>query len=288
MELPALTEKPESICEACRKHVQAVVDDSPAVWDSLHGALGDRSMRAGQERVAGTKNPPIPIDVEVDAVKDALADWLVAAAARVAELLNVDDPQPKSRIDREQRRIVGACTKLVSPHVDALLAAPAESVTVWRKTGESRTFVDKTGIDICLEIVRCHRVAHAILGDQHIHQSVQLPCPNCHARRCSRTVTTRKNGDVDDLIACAECKSSWTYEIYQFRCRRDAEDMEDAKLEAQERQSFTELIEQERTARELAEYLLAELRWKFSLALDCPNISAAEFATAVIDVKAAS
>lgn len=258
VELPALTEKPDTVCEGCRRHIQTVIDDSLTVWDSLHDALGDAAMRAAQERVNGTKSPPIPIDVEVDAAKDSLADWLIVAAARVAELLNVEDPQPKSRIDQEQRRIIDACTRLISPHLEQLLESPADTVTVWRKTGESTTFVDKTGVDICMEIVRCHRVAHAILGDQHIHQSMQLPCPNCHARRCARTVTTRKSGDIDDLVACGECKSGWTYAIYQFRCRRDAEDMEATKMDVKERQQFETDLETERGCREVAEWLAAE------------------------------
>ncbi|MDP7703200.1 MULTISPECIES: hypothetical protein [unclassified Mycobacterium] len=283
VELPAITEKPDTLCDSCRRNVHTVITESLTVWDSLHNALGDRAMRGSSERISGTKTPPIPIDVEVDAAKDALAEWLIAAAARVSEYLNTDTPQPKSRIDREQRRIVQACTRLVEPNIDRLLQAPAETVTVWRKTGESTTYVDKTGIDIALEIVRCHRVAHAILGDQNTHQSVQLACPNCHTRRCSRTVTHRKNGGVDDFVACAECKSSWTFEIYQFRCRRDAEDMEATHMDAEKLKQFETTIEDERTKRTWAEWLLAEMTWKFTLALDCPNVSAADFANAVLE-----
>ena len=283
VEQPAITEKPDTLCDTCRRNVQTVVSESLTVWDSLHDALGDRAMRGGSERISGTKTPPIPIDVEVDAAKESLAEWLIAAAARVSEYLNTDAPQPKSRIDREQRRIVEACVRLVEPNIDRLLEAPADTVTVWRRTGESTILVDKNGIDIALEIVRCHRVAHAILGDLHIHQAVQLPCPNCHTRRCARTVTHRKNGAVDDFIACSECKSSWTFEIYQFRCRRDAEDMEATKMDTQERKHFETTVESERSKRLQAEWLLAEMTWKFTLALDCPNVSAADFANAVLE-----
>lgn len=246
-----LTEKPDTLCTGCISSLRRFIDEAPETWLSLQEALGDRSMRAG-EKVSGTKSPPIPIDVEVDAAKEALTEWLIAAAARVAETMGVDDPQPKSRTDDEQHRIIDACTRLVAPNVDRLLDSPMDAVTVWRRTGESTTFVDMSGVDIALELDKVNTRIRRILGTTTPKQWLSLYCPDCDTKTLYRTVDVRGDGKVRDEVSCATCQLSWPYERYSQLCLIVAkeDEMQRAELEKQ--------LADER----LRSWLTAESLWK--------------------------
>lgn len=244
------TEKPDSLCDGCISSIERFIEEATKTWDSLQEALGDRSMRGG-EKVSGTKSPPIPIDVEVDAAKEALTEWLVVAAARVAETMNVDDPQPKSRTDVEQRRIVDACSRLITPNIDRLLDSPPDSVTVWRKTGESLTYVDMAGTDIGLELDKVNTRIRRILGTTTPKQWLTLYCPDCDTKTLYRTVDVRGDGNVRDEIACATCPLKWPYERYQQLCLIIAQEDEMQRAE----------LEQQLADERLRAWLTAEKLW---------------------------
>jgi hypothetical protein len=241
---------------------------------ALSVAIGDKRVGAS-EKVSGSKSPPIPLNVDVEAAQEAVVWWLQIAAARIAEKLGIDEPEAQSRITTEHARIVEACVRLLRPHVDTLLASPEDSVRVWRRTGESSSFVDKSGIDIAAELVRAHRNARRILGATTPRFRLSMPCPACSSPSLFRRVDKTDAG-VRDEVSCDACRVMWTHDHYLRLVSIFVAD----EQERQEREDMAINLELQQRA-ELAEYLLAEKVWQMSLARDCTDISAADFFTAL-------
>lgn len=294
---PAVTAKPQTLCDECTRTVTWAINDLPAMWVALHIAIGDQTRHQAQ-RVSASRTAPINLNADVDALKVAIVEWLVAAAAPIAEALNVDDPRPRNNTDTEHARIVDACTRIIAPHIDRLIALPADDVTIWLTGAETeypgeRFHVDDNGVphrgtarrvmtgpDLALKLTHLHGVARSMLAITTPRDKLPLPCPYCNQYELSRSQRTislvsGKSKDVDQ-IDCGTCGLSWPYERYQQLCliwvRED--EMEREKLQKQ--------LDEEKQRRELAEWLLAKREWQFSLALDCPDVSASEFAKTVL------
>lgn len=239
--LPAKTEAPDTLCRACVKALERALEELPQLWVRLQLALGDKHTGQGQ-KVSGTRTLPIPLSTAAEELQAGIVEWLCAAAARVAEQLNADDPQPTSRITAEHARIVQACIRLITPHIDKLLASETDAVTVWGREGDATTLTDMSGVDIALELKRLHKRAKLLLegpGGQR-----DLPCPLCESLTVHRHVYKNIAGKVHDIVVCDSCGKDWDYERYGQICEvaerhineEDAEDEVDeqqvAELEA--------------------------------------------------------
>jgi hypothetical protein len=295
----AITEKPDSLCARCRGAISLAFNDITETWLALHMAIGDQTRRSAP-KVSGSRTPPINLNTDVDALKMSIVEWLVAAAARVAETLNTDDPHPRNNTDTEHVRVVIACSKLIEPNVDALTAAPADDTMVWLPASETaypgeRKYIDDnghehhgvgivrlTGLQIAHRIVELRRKARSLLAMTAPNDKLSLPCPGCNQCELSRRHILTISGKEVDEIHCGNCALTWPYDRYRQLC------LIVVKEDEMERDKLHKQLETERLHRETAEWLLAEMKWHFTLALECRNVSAAEFAAAVLETKAAS
>ncbi|TDO18149.1 hypothetical protein EV580_1331 [Mycobacterium sp. BK086] len=295
---PALTSEPSSVCEACLYAFERAIDDMVETWLSLHVAIGDSGRRISQ-KVSGSPSAPINVNTDVDALKVSIVEWMVGAAAAVADTLNASAPKPTNNSDTEQIRTLVACTALIGPHVDTLLSLGDCEVSVWLGAAETdfpgesveyqsefgtvyipNTVVDDyTGLQIAQHLTVLRRRARKLLaltspGDK---EWLSLPCPRCNASRSLTRRHEKQPGHKEiDQINCANCKLDWPYEQYRnltlIWVRKD--EMEREKLEKE--------LAKTKARAELAEWLLAQREWQISLALDCPDVTAAEFAATIL------
>lgn len=289
----APTTHPDRLCDACIGNARHAVDNMLTTWHELNNALGEANRQAGQH-VSISRAAPIPINTEADALKMAITDWLVAAAARLCEPLNIEqEPRPRNNTDLEHARTITACRRIITPHIDQLAALPPEDVMVWRTPTETqypgeRLYTDEngdthhgikitamSGAELALQLIQTRRKARAFLEDNSPADKLDLPCPRCSEYKLTRRHEHR-NGKQIDEIDCGECGLSWPWEQYRnltkIWVRED--EMEREKLQKQ--------LDTERSRRELAEWLLAKREWQLTLALDCTDVSAAAYAATVL------
>lgn len=298
--VPAHTEAPDTLCAACTQGVAWVIDDMAGVWTALHMAIGDQTRRVGQ-KVTTSRNPPINLNTDADALKTSIVEWLVGAAAIVAAKLNIDDPRPRNNTDTEHARVVLACTRILSPHVDDLLTRPADYVMVWSSGAETEApgehhYLDTNGIlhdgvridhlsgvQFALQLTELRHKARKLLNLTSSSDKLSLPCPYCNEYELVRTHRLKyssgelsMNHDEMDRVDCGNCGRDWPYSRYQHLCQILAED-EEMKSEELQKQL-------DDTARELAwaKWLLAKREWQFALALECTDIPASVWAETVL------
>lgn len=290
---PAVTAHPERLCDPCIGAARHAVTDMHATWRQLNDALGEANRDAGA-RVSTSRAAPIPINTQADALKMSITEWLVVAATRLCEPLNIDqEPRPHNNTDLEHSRVITACTRIIEPHIDHLAALPAEHIVVWRTPAETqypgeRRYTDETGAvhhgikitpmsgaELALQLTETRRKARAFLEDNSPADKLDLPCPRCTEYKLTRRHEHR-NGKQIDEIDCGACGLSWPWEQYRNLTRiwvREDE-MEREKLQKQ--------LDTERSRRELAEWLLAKREWQINLALDCTDVSASAYAATIL------
>ncbi|WP_156749638.1 hypothetical protein [Mycobacterium sp. E1747] len=280
------------LCESCTGAARYAVSDMVETWLSLHLAIGDTSRRLNQ-KVSISRSAPINLNTDADALKTSIVEWLVAAAARVAETLNCEEPSPRNNTDAEHARVVLACTRILEPNIDTLIGLPAGEVMVWLSAAETqypgeRFYVDDhgtphigvkvttmTGAELALKLVKLRSKARSFLALTTPKDKLSLPCWRCNQLELTRR-HERRGTTVIDQVDCAACEKSWPYEQYQniIAIRVKEDEMEREKLQKQ--------LDSERTRREIAEWLLAERDWQLSLAFDFPDVSASVFVTTIL------
>jgi hypothetical protein len=231
-------------------------------------------------------------------------EWVSAAAARVAEQLNIqpDDDHPgveaRNSTDAEAARVMIACTRLLGPNIDRLIEQPPDEVMVWLTAKETQypgewKYVDENGVtyagihvesmsgaELALKLIDLRRKARAFLSLTTPLDKLSLPCFRCNQFELTRTHRTinlvnGKTREIDE-INCSACSLHSTYEHYQNLIAiwvRDDE-MEREKLQKQ--------LDSEKERRELAEWMLAKRDWQLNLALDCTDVSAAAYAATIL------
>lgn len=298
MRQAALIEQEHGLCDGCRNNVEHTINDLTETWLALHMAIGDTSRRLNQN-VSISRAAPINLNTEADALKVAIVEWVSAAAARVAEQLNIqrDDDRPgveaRNATDTEAARVMIAATRILGPNIDRLIELPADNVMVWLTSKETQypgelKYVDEngtthigwrvepmTGAELALKLIELRRKARSFLALTTPLDKLSLPCPRCNQYELTRKHERRRNREIDQ-IDCGACSLNWPYEQYRNLTLiwvRDDE-MEREKLQKQ--------LDTERERREMAEWVLAKREWQLSLALDCTDVSAAAYAATIL------
>lgn len=279
------------LCEGCTRSAAHAIDDMAETWLALHMTIGDSSRN--NQKVSISREAPIVINAEADALKMSIVEWLVAAAAGVSEVLNVEPPQPRNNTDAEHARVIVACARILVPNITKLVTLPAEHVMVWLSAAETqypgeRFYLDElgtphigvkvtsmTGAELALKIIQIRRKARRFLMLTTPQDKLSLPCPRCNEYQLSRRHEKHGSREIDQ-IDCGACQLSWPYEQYRNLT------LIWVKEDEMERDKLQKQLDSEKTRREWAEWLLAKREWQFALALDCPDVSASQFAATVL------
>lgn len=289
------------LCEACRNVAEHTINDLTETWLALHIAIGDTSRRLNQ-KVTISRAAPINLNTDADALKVSIVEWVSAAAARVADQLNIQHdyehagPEPRNNSDTEHARALIAAARILGPNIDKLIAQPSDAVTVWLTPaesdhpGESIPYTSPTGqtayrpntrvqpmsgAELALKLIELRLKARSFLMLTTPADKLSLPCPRCNQYELTRRHERRGSREVDQ-IECGACDLNWPYEQYRNLTLiwvRDDE-MEREKLQKQ--------LDTEKSLRELAEWLLAKREWQITLALDCTDVSASAFAATIL------
>lgn len=259
------------LCDACVRRVQYAVEDLPADYVALHVSLGEASGVGGM-KVNSTPTPAIPIDAHKFAVMTAISENLDRAAEIVSEALNCDPPSGKTapRLDKAAR--------MVATNLPKLLEAGEVDCWVWERcdsrcgkngcdTGEHLRLSERNGVQIALALREVHRRACGIIGELEKILRIERLCGECGAPRIYQDPTT-------NIVFCRDCGFDWTEEMLGLAGRM---------IKEKEREKHEMAINQELETRALnAEWCLAELQWKISLAQEYPGVSAVDFVQAIL------
>jgi hypothetical protein len=293
------------LCDACRSNVEHTVNDLTETWLALHMAIGETGRRLNQ-KVTISRAAPINLNTDADALKVAIVEWVSAAAARVAEQLNIryddddDSNEPKARnsTDSENARAIITAVRILAPNIDRLLDLPPDNVLVWLTPKETqypgeRKYIDENGLihvgtrvepmsgaELALKLIEVRRKARSFLSLTTPLDKLSLPCFRCNEFELTRTHRTinlvnGKTREIDE-INCSACSLHSTYEHYQNLIAIWVKDDE------MEREKLQKQLDSERERRELAEWVLAKREWQLSLALDCTDVSAAAYAATIL------
>jgi hypothetical protein len=212
---PAKTAAPDTLCEGCRRGVEYATEDLPGGYVSLRRALGDKSQ-SSEQMVNGTRNPPIPIDVEKERVLCDIVAALSDAADIVSDALQCDPPGGS-----EPHR-VEACAVMVGPNISKLLAAEPQDVWVWDKSGEKRRLTEQSGVDVALILMRLPSQVRNALREGPRNIKVHEPCPECHFPFLTHEVADTPG--VMNPVVCPSCKQDWSDHTFGLLGRRMQED----------------------------------------------------------------
>ncbi|WP_141681714.1 hypothetical protein [Mycobacterium malmoense] len=259
------------LCEACVRRVQYAIEDLPADYVALHVSLGEASTAAGM-KVNSTPTPAIPIDAHKFAVMTAISENLDRAAEIVSEALNCDPPSGKTAPRLEK------AARMVATNLPKLLAAGDVAQWIWERcdqrcgkngcdAGEHLRLSDRNGIETALALREVHRRARGIIGELEKILRIERMCGECGAPRIYQDPVT-------NVVFCRDCSKDWTEEMLGLAGRM---------IKEKEREQQDMAINQELETRALnAEWCLAELQWKLTLAQEYPEVPAADFVRVIL------
>lgn len=176
---PAATTRQDTLCHGCITQIQQYLERLPHLLSALRLSLG-RSMGSslGGGRVSGSKEPPAPFNVNVDAV--------LVEAVEVVE-----------RAGGWQIRVADLVNQSYMPF------------TIWRN-GHRRESYPLSGVERALDIRRIHRAVDKMVGLSPVWSRKPGNCPGC-------SLQTLGSMSGTDLVTCTNsaCGLSFTFDEYE-------------------------------------------------------------------------
>ncbi|MCP3801840.1 hypothetical protein NLX83_21475 [Allokutzneria sp. A3M-2-11 16] len=181
------------LCSVCTEHVRRAISALPLDYAELSTVLGV-SGGGGAERVAGSRELPVPVRLEVEATQRKIAFEADRWAEIVADVRclswAVDGLRPAVMIER--------AAALLTERLDVLLTVPPWPVTEWNAEGAEWSVVECDGLTGALTLMALHTAVTALAGRAEQDTRLPMPCP-----RCERLALRRPNGtDHADCRAC--------------------------------------------------------------------------------------
>jgi hypothetical protein len=195
------------LCDACTRHLGYVLDDLPRTYVELNEALA-RVRRPGQDVVAGTRELPIPIRGDVEALMGELVHeahcWAESTAERIGIYLD-------TQVFRDARpgKVLQRCARLLADAVSVLLALRDVDHVGW--VYDCSTEVTRDGLDGAAVLLDLHHRARVLLGRTRLINRLPAPCPRCEYLALERH-------DGSETITCAHCARHYTWDEYWNLC----------------------------------------------------------------------
>lgn len=203
----ALINVQNGLCMACTAQVTRAIEELPEDYTDLMVHVG-RGDTAGGEKVAGSRDLPVPISVGVHDLAAAIVTEAATWAELVAERLNVD--WDSDAMDHHARPgfVLNRATRILTTSVSVLLALQPTDVPEWADNGWYYNFGTRDGIDGATTMLELHQRARAALGKTKLTHRLPAPCPSC-----DHLTLVRQNGA--DHVDCQHCHRTWTEQDYQ-------------------------------------------------------------------------
>jgi hypothetical protein len=241
--LGAVVEDERGFCRRCFGMVRAALREIEKDWDALGAAVGDH-LTGAEVHVSGSKDPPMPLNGTVMALRSTLSEWCEAALWMVAEPLGIDVRQRHKAKGWPVKDgpVVAQAARVLPENIKLLLEAETQPVAVWMPHATRWTTKDLDGHDVAMRLADLHREVNSVLGQTNPRVRLALPCPafDCGARGTMGI----DNGTTD--INCTACGGTWTQAEYDWLANL---------LISDEQEKETEMLK----------YLLAEAQWKLEV-----------------------
>lgn len=179
---PAATKKPDTLCHGCIEQIQGYLGRLPHLVEALRTALKrPLGSSLGGGRVSGSKEPPAPYDVNVDAEIVAVLEAVFRAGGWKVQIRD-------------------------------LVSRPVEPFDVWRKGAMLRNF-PLSGVERALDLRRIHNRVDQMVGLTRVWMRRQARCPECDLR-------TLGMWSGDDTIRCtnSDCAAIVSLNDYESLC----------------------------------------------------------------------
>jgi hypothetical protein len=208
--LPALT--PRAFCDPCERHIAQCLDELPEMYHALDGEAGEKS--GTPERVSGSRTPPVPVRLDVDALKREYIAVLASWDERVRDTAGRWHPGTETARHRRDMVAVALCVQTLAVNLAVLLALPAAPMTRAVRIEDVRdddtgmvhvaaewaeVVRDLSGTDAAVEIIALHGRARHILGHFLEREEMGAPCPRCDSLTLVRTAG-------ENRISCTMCR----------------------------------------------------------------------------------
>jgi hypothetical protein len=210
---------PRAFCDTDEDRIAEALAALPRTYAELRLLLPVTGQQ--EERVTGSREAPIPVNLDVQAFMRQVV-WVtcswedqVRAAARLSDL-------PDGR-RRDAVALAQACRTL-DAHLTALLSLPPEvkvrfvppgkvkdldPETVWSDTGgDSWTHAEMDGTAAGLEFLQLHGRARGILGlTRQRRRITEVPCDGCRGKTLVQSEA--RTGGWEPLVRCTACPVSY-------------------------------------------------------------------------------
>jgi len=217
---------PRGICDTCATHLQRALHQLPDLWARLHDELGNKTPHHGPRVTVGKAEPPVPINLAVDALLREAVHVLASWAERVAATARLNT-EPGRRID--QATVDTSC-RILAAHVSTLLALPEEPMLRTMPLHQAATLPPGTtglvhpaaeyadvilpldGTQAGVELLELHHRIRRMLGETRPPaRHLPTPCRCCGHRLLFET------HDADgqwDGAHCRNCRAEYTLADY--------------------------------------------------------------------------
>ncbi len=217
---------PRAFCDTDRNIIGRALDWMPTAYTELYLRLPDKTVGVGG-RVSGSRTPPVPPNLGVDALMVDIVRILGSWDERVRAVANLSELSLRMRDGVALTTMV----RTLSAHLDVLLALPPEpmlrSVSIQQAAqlppgtvgnvrpaaGYADVMLDLSGADAGLEILKLHGRARHMLGLTPRHQDLPVPCWACGLRTVRRWDGT---AGLADEAECMECGEKYTAQRYDL------------------------------------------------------------------------
>jgi len=197
------------LCGACACHLGDVLGDLPRDYAELHRILA-RVTRPGADVVSGTRDLPIPLRADVEALMAEIVHETVCWAESTSDVLGIvldtqttRDSRPGVALQRAARILAGAVPVFLALR-DAEHAEPA-------LVDGAATVLTRDGLDGAVVLLDLHHRVRAVTGQTRLINRLPTPCPRCEYLALERA-------DGDDVIQCRACLRVYTWEEYETLC----------------------------------------------------------------------
>lgn len=278
------------ICKACWGALHKAVRDLPDDYHKLRGLIGEQTTSLLGPRVAGTPETPVPINTRIEALRGTIVETAERAADLVSEPLMVwragrrrGWPAPGAY---ELKRALG----LIEHHLDVLLEASEDAHTVWR--GGRMVVVDRSGVDVALDLIYLHRQARRELGLTTPAIRQHTPCPRCQhqtlvleVRDLRGSRSSSRPGDLTpEVVSCRHCGDEYTEAEFRWLVR-----MVLSELQQKEVNMLQWLLAEQTWLHEQAEAKLNRIRIVTDSEVDkIPSVALVELIKGILDGEKAA
>lgn len=241
---------PRAFCESDRRWVERAIASLPEDYVGLSFLLARSQQR--EERVSGSKEPPLPLAADIDAFMREIHHVALSWEIEVRETAHLSSPLEDEDDEGNRRRRMGvelsdAC-KTLRIQADTLLAlspremtrhatpgrirdllnylehaeeelgeTPAEGAWVrWDTSGDAWEYVTMDGTQAALELLGLHGRARGLLGlTPQRRRITEVRCDGCQGKA---TLVQREgpNGGWLPVVSCTMCPNVYTGARYDL------------------------------------------------------------------------